>query len=522
MPKIQKNRIYGDTLTAVIYARYSCDKQTEQSIEGQLECCHKYADSKGIKVIGTYTDRAISGRTDDRPEFMQMIKDSAKGEFDYVIVYKLDRFSRNRYNSAMYKNKLKQNGVAVLSAMENLSDGPESVMLEAMLEGMAEYYSLELSQKVKRGMAVSASKGNSVGGTPPLGYYYGPDKKLHINEHEAAAVRMAYEMYADGIGKKEIADKLNAAGYRTRTGKLFTVNSFERVLNNPKYTGNYCYNGEITAPGGCPKIIEPELFNRVQSVAKIKKYAPSSNRSEHKYPLSGKLFCGCCGAPMTGYKGTSRNGNPYYYYACNNHRRHLGCAKRNEVQDFLDWFVSVQTKAMLSNKEQLRIFAESFEKFYENEYGTTELTNAEAELSKLNTQIENIVDVIATTGNSALVTRLEQLQAQQQEVMHRVQELRISEKATPSADDIMKWFENFGVGDEHQAEFRKCIIANLINAVFVSEDSIAIVWNTGDADTVTFSDYISALEKEKTSANEMLANVRSWLPLLDLNQRHRD
>ena len=135
--------------TVVIYARYSSDSQTEQSIEGQLRVCEEFAKNNNILIFNTYIDRAITGTNDNRPDFQQMIADSSKQNWDYVLVYKLDRFSRNKYETAKYKKILKDNGVKVLSAMENIPDSPEGLILESLLEGMAEYYSAELAQKVK-------------------------------------------------------------------------------------------------------------------------------------------------------------------------------------------------------------------------------------------------------------------------------------------------------------------------------------------------------------------------------------
>ena len=150
---------------AVIYARYSSDNQTEQSIEGQLRVCEQYAQNNNIAILNTYIDRAMTGTNDNRPAFQQMIKDSANKEFDYILVYKIDRFSRNKYEIAKNKKILKDNGVKLLSAMENIPDTPEGIILESLLEGMAEYYSAELSQKVKRGMNETRLKGNFTGGT---------------------------------------------------------------------------------------------------------------------------------------------------------------------------------------------------------------------------------------------------------------------------------------------------------------------------------------------------------------------
>lgn len=122
-------------MKAVIYARYSSDNQREESIEGQLRECMEYANYNDIQVMGNYIDRALSAKTDHRPEFQRMIKDSYKHAFDCIIVWKLDRFARNRYDSAHYKNILKKNGVKVVSAKEHIGEGSEGIILEAMLEG---------------------------------------------------------------------------------------------------------------------------------------------------------------------------------------------------------------------------------------------------------------------------------------------------------------------------------------------------------------------------------------------------
>ena len=156
--------------TAVIYARYSCDNQTEQSIDGQLRVCEEYAQRNNILILNTYIDRAMTGTNDNRPDFQKMLKDSARKEWDYVLVYKLDRFSRNKYETAIHKKTLRDNGVKVLSAMENIPDTPEGIILESLLEGMNQYYSAELAQKVSRGMKETRRKGYFQGG--PLLYGY--------------------------------------------------------------------------------------------------------------------------------------------------------------------------------------------------------------------------------------------------------------------------------------------------------------------------------------------------------------
>lgn len=150
-----------ENLNAVIYARYSSHSQTEQSIEGQLHDCYAYAEKNRYRVIGEYIDRALTGTKDDRPDFQRMIKDAEKHQFQIVLVWKLDRFARNRYDSAMYKRILKKHGVRVVSVMENITESPEGIILEGMLEALAEYYSANLSENIRRGQQESIKKGFS-------------------------------------------------------------------------------------------------------------------------------------------------------------------------------------------------------------------------------------------------------------------------------------------------------------------------------------------------------------------------
>lgn len=258
---------------AVIYARYSSEKQTENSIDGQLRECKKYCDFHGYNIINEYIDRAASGTTDNRPEFQRMIEDSAKQQFAYVIVYRFDRFARNRFDSAIYKKKLEQNGVRVLSVSENIGDGDEGIILESIYEAMDEAYSRRLSRITKRGMRETALKGLWTGGIVPLGYKV-ENRRLVIESREAAAVRLIFERYVQGKTKKQIADELNAAGYRTKNGKPFTHSNFTTVMRNKMYYGNYNFEDVERA---CPAIVSKELFDQVQQLQEINKKCFGAN-----------------------------------------------------------------------------------------------------------------------------------------------------------------------------------------------------------------------------------------------------
>ena len=227
--------------TAVIYARYSSERQTEQSIEGQLRVCNDYAERNEIRVVDTYIDRAMTGTNDNRADFQRMLKDSSKKAWDYVLVYKLDRFSRNKYEMAMHKKTLKDNGIKLISAMENIPDTPEGIILESLLEGMAEYYSAELSQKVRRGMNETRHKGNFTGGTVLYGYRV-ENHKVLINEDEAQIVKKLYLDFASGRLITDILQELRDTGILYR-GKPFGRNTLYNLIKNEKYSGKYTYNG---------------------------------------------------------------------------------------------------------------------------------------------------------------------------------------------------------------------------------------------------------------------------------------
>ena len=222
---------------AVIYARYSSDRQREESIAGQIRECTEYAKRNKMEVVNTYIDRAFTAKTDHRPGFQQMIQDSEKRIFDYIIVYKLDRFVRNRYDSAMYKHKLKKFGVKVLSAMENIGDDPSSIILESVIEGMDEYYSIELAQKVTRGMTENALEGKWGGGHLPLGLKLTDDKHLVIDPIGAQAVQIIYDLYLKGHTIRHIIDYLNDHHYKTIRGTDFSRSSIDVILQQERYTG---------------------------------------------------------------------------------------------------------------------------------------------------------------------------------------------------------------------------------------------------------------------------------------------
>ncbi|MFR2438029.1 MAG: recombinase family protein, partial [Ruminococcus sp.] len=320
------------------YARFSSDNQRSESIDAQIRAMNQFCKQNHWQVVSTYTDEARSSTTDNRPQFQQMIADSGKGIFDIVLVHKLDRFSRDRYDSAIYKKKLKKNHVKLCSVLERMDDSPESIMMEAVLEGMSEYYSKNLAREVMKGMNEIALQCKHTGGCPPLGYDLDENRQLVINEWEAQAVRIIFQMFADGYGYSEIIERLNAHGYKTKRGKMFGKNSLYEILSNEKYTGVFVFNkaaaradgkrnnhaqkdSYIRINGGCPAIIGKKLFAQVQQIKAKNKRNAGRYHSKEFYLLTEKLICDVCGKRMIGnLRFSGRNKTRLATYRCNTHR----------------------------------------------------------------------------------------------------------------------------------------------------------------------------------------------------------
>lgn len=335
-------------MKAVIYTRYSSDNQREESIEGQLRECKSYADKNDIIILDTYIDRALSAKTDNRPEFQRMIKDSAKNLFDAVIVWKLDRFARNRYDSARYKATLKKNGVKVISAMETISDGPEGIILESMLEGYAEYYSAELSQKVIRGMTENALKAKYNGGSMTFGYTIDKDRHFQPDPETAPVVKDIFKRYSGGESAKGILNSLLMQGFKNK-GKRPTYSFITNMLKNRRYLGEYRFKDTVVENAFEP-LITKEIFDKCQHrLAANKRKSAHFKEVDNTYLLTGKIFCGHCGSSMSGVSGTSKTGDIHRYYHCRNAKIKKSCKKKCVSKSLLENLVFDCTMQMLND-----------------------------------------------------------------------------------------------------------------------------------------------------------------------------
>lgn len=486
-------------MNGVIYARYSSDNQREESIEGQLRECKEFAEKNDIQIVDTYIDRALTAKTDNRPNFQKMIKDSEKRAFDVIIVWKLDRFARNRYDSAHYKALLKKRNVRVLSATEQISPGAEGILLEAVLEGMAEYYSAELAEKVIRGMTENALKCKYNGGTLPIGYTVDSNKFFQIDPVTAPVVLEAFKHYADGATMQEITDEMNLRGIRTQRGCKVSINSVTRMLHNRKYIGEYKYR-DVVNPNGIPAIIPIDLFERVQERMAQNKKAPAKHKAEDEYLLTTKLYCGKCSCFMVGESGTSQQGKRVHrYYKCISVKKHRGCDKKTVKKEWIENIVIEQIKRVIYDDQLINEIADSV---LESQAAENTILPV---LRKQYTEIQKGIDNMLNAIQQGIITsstkeRLEELEQQKSEIAVQItkEEMR---RPTLTKEQIVFWFERFRKLDTNKLEHRRRLIDSFINSIYLYDDRMVITFNYKDGSkTITMEEIEnSAISSDLTS-----------------------
>ncbi|WP_082413700.1 recombinase family protein [Thermoanaerobacter thermohydrosulfuricus] len=483
-------------MKAAAYARYSSDNQREESIEAQLRAIKEYCVKNNIQLVKIYTDEAKSATTDNRPAFLQMIQDSALGLFSAVIVHKLDRFSRDRYDSAFYKRQLKKNGVRLISVLENLDDSPESIILESVLEGMAEYYSRNLAREIMKGMKETALQCKHTGGIPPLGYDVGLDKTYIINEHEARAVRMIFEMYAAGKGYSDIIRAMNDSGFRTKTGRHFGKNSIHEILRNEKYRGIYIYNRTaskeagkrnhhksksedeiIRIEGGIPRIIDDETWERVQE--RMKRNKKGVNSAKETYLLSGLIYCGKCGGAMTGnrrHSGTTKN--LYVNYECSTRKRTKACNMKSISKDYVENIVIEHLEKNVFSPEAIEKLVKKISEYAasRNVEINRDIKLFTDQLAGVQTEINNIVNAIAAgMFHPSMKEKMDELETKKANLTIKLEEAKLQAQThAPTEDMIRKYLQKDADIRNKSPEEQKRIIQTYVKKIIVYDDKVDI------------------------------------------------
>ena len=486
-------------MNGVIYARYSSHNQREESIEGQIRKCKLFAEQNNITIIGEYIDRAISGKTDRREGFQKLMQDSEKGHFQAVIMYTLDRFARNRYDSAHYKAKLKKNGVRLFYTEQSITDEPEGIILESVLEGMAEYYSENLSRGVRRGLKENALKCMVTGGYMPLGYRKTADKRFEPDPITAPIVQEIFDWYANGKSQRQIVDLCNEKGYRTAKGLPFRLGSLSTILTNRKYIGVYEFD-DVVVENGIPAIVDVETFEKVQYMLKKNKRTTGRMKAPALYMLTGKLFCGHCGSPMVGESGTSQTGTIYNYYKCSDRKKHRGCQKANEKKEWLEQLVVRETINQIMQPDVIREIAENVANLAQKEFNDrSRLLSLQKELKSVQTAISNLLRLVEKGIDTDDVgDRLLDLNAQKSDLQRQIDKEE-TKKPIISKERVEFWLTDLlSNGSEDDPEYQQRIIDTLVDKVFVFDED-----NGGKKIVITYN------VSNNSKSSVTLSNIKS-------------
>lgn len=486
----------------VFYGRYSSVMQTEQSIEGQLHVCEQYAAENDLEIIRQYIDRAKSGTSDDRPEFQRMLSDSKSCAFEGVLVYKLDRFARSRYDSAIAKHKLRENGVRVISATEHLTDTPEGIIMEALLEGMDEYYSAELGRKMKRGKQESFRKGKFIGHRPPFGYAV-VDHRLAIDPLTGPIAQEIFRRYAAGEKQNQILTDLNRRGIPNPKGNEWNKVNLTYMFANRIYIGEYAVSDYGT--NECPALIDRELFDTVQRVKAESVHRSRENATGYDYMLTGRLVCGKCGGAVT---GSSMQKGKYHYYQCYKHH----CSNRVRAEQMHER-VREALAAYLTEDKLDELAAAAYAAYEQEQRPASERVLLTSELADVEKKIENAVQAILNG------VQLDDLNATIDTLKARREQLKSAIADAPTEVPTLT-YEHFRLAlemiiEKANTEDFKALVCTVVNRIIVDDQNIIVCINLTDEANVPPLEQIMVRVKSESSheTHPILLLCSGWLLL---------
>ena len=459
-------------IPAVIYARYSSLGQKEESIEQQVEECMKFAETNNLEVIEIYSDKAKSGRTDLRPQFLRMMRDAQKGEFRVVIAYKSSRMSRNMFQALQYEAKLEGYGIKTMYAKEEFGDNAAGRFALRTMMNVNQFYSENLAEDVRRGMYDNAEN-CKVNGPLPLGYQRSKEGLYEVNPTTEKVVQEIYEMFLAGTPYVRMAEILNGRGILTSRKRKWSKNSFHAILTNTNYIGVY-HNSGVSVPGGVPRIISDEVFQAVQEKLKEGREVKGRKSDGDEFMLTGKLFCGHCNAPMVGISGTSRSGAKHYYYSCNTHRLHKCCDKKNVRRDWIEQRIAELTATHILVDDVIEWIAENAVSYQAQIRREGSVADQTARLAECRKGINNIMTaieqgIITPTTKS----RLMELEAEAADLERSIALAKQMEKPYEK-ERIIYALEKLRSGDVKDKRFQRLLIHTFVKAVYLWDDKIRI------------------------------------------------
>lgn len=456
---------------AVIYARYSSHNQREVSIEQQVRECMKHAAELGLHVVGTYEDRAISGKTDKRPNFQRMMRDAEKGKFQAVVAWKSNRIGRNMLQAMVNEAKLEDCGVKVFYAEEDFDDTAAGRFALRNMMNVNQFYSENMAEDITRGLYDNASK-CMANGRQPLGYKRGEDGRVVLDEANAAVVREIFTRVAAGDLFVDIARDLNAQGIKTSKGANWNKGSFQSICQNERYRGIYIY-GDVRVADGIPRIVSDDLWYRVQEAMRMKKNPVGTRHrvGAEDYLLTGKLRCGHCGSYMTGVSGTSRNGELHYYYTCQKRRTEHACDKKNIRRDVIEPAVAQAIKMYCLTDDVIAWIADRTVEYWEKHDNDLQIEALEQQLEENKKATSNMLKAIEMgIITEATRTRMVELETEQSRLSVQ---LNVAKEDVVKIDreQIISYLELLQQGDIHDRDFQMELFKNFLVAVYVYDDN---------------------------------------------------
>ena len=474
-------------MRAVAYVRFSSDSQRSESLDAQLRAIKDYCNSNNLNLVNVYSDSALSGTSaNNRTAFLQMISDSKKKLFDFVIVHKLDRFARNSYDHAIYEKKLNDNKVRIISVREQLNNSPESAILKNVLVGMNEYYSLNLSVEVKKGMYENFENNKHTAGIPPLGYDLDSEKRYIINEKEAEIVKSIFQMSLDGMGYGKIAQELNRQGFINKRGRPFAKTSIRDTLLNEKYMGNYVLglkdkNGKLTGTeqrkeGVIPAIIDKEVFLAIQEM--MRKRKTGKRKNQQNYILTGFCECGECGGAFTGGGQVHGRSKKYYVYTCSSRKaRKTDCKNMQIRKELLEPIVFDKIREEIFQEDKMQFISWEIEKQIKEKN-----KNFNSNHKKISSKIVYLEDKKSKLLDAFLDSMIskEEYNTKNQELERDLHDLQLELNSLNNTDtisrkEIMQYLINLSEKFEQKNDdFKRNVIETFVDKVIIYKDRIEI------------------------------------------------
>ena len=462
-----------DPNIAVIYARYSSQKQNDESIEQQIDVCQEYAAQHNLTIIGTYADRATTGTDDKREQFQRMIQDAELGTFGTIVAYKSNRISRKMLQAMLYEEQLKRCGVRIVYAKEEYGDTVSGRFMLRSMMNLNQFYSENLGEDVKRGMTMGAKEGKAMS-VPPFGYKI-ENGQFAVDDEQAKTVRKVFEMYADGYAVSEIAEAIK--GTRRTNGKPLGEHSVRDMLTKRMYIGEYSWNGIIY--NNVEPIIARDLFDSVQNRRSSSTMHPQRHIVTENYYLTGKLFCADCASYFTGYSGVSHTGKRFYYYRCKNKE----CPHRLIRKDKLERKVFEECRNFCLNGEMLKHVSKQVYQYIKNQQASnTEVKELKRTIADCERRIANIQNALEQgIIDIGLNDRIKVLRETKQEAERELS--RYITTTEIKLSDVEKSLNEFArkVVSAGEDSFRM-ILNRFVYSIDVKGDKIIITFNIFKSD----------------------------------------